>query len=285
MKPKSMSAVLIAATFLALGATLFSTGIAVHPAVAQVGTNNGTDLSIIGDLEENGVPSCGTVVTTDVELNSDLICDGTALTAGADGIEINLFGFTIAADTADSNGLDLSLDLTDDCGVKIPNHSDVTVVGPGLISGFDRGVCFEGADGGSVSDVILRDNEAAIIAFGSDGVSIEQVKIDNNDFAIIAQGSEDGEIIFNLVGQNTEQGLVLIESDGWSIAANSIIDNGENGIFVDAQSTNNIVDFNTVFGHSTADINNANGLPPNINDNTFGASNNCETSEPGGLCD
>jgi parallel beta-helix repeat protein len=281
MKPKSISELaMIMAVFMTLGATIFSAnGVTfLQSAAAQ----QNLDLSILGDLSNNGVAACGVVLTADTTLNSNLECDGPALTAGANDITINLDGYTIQSGNGDE--LNTSVNFGDQCGIKIPNHSDVTVVGPGLISGFDRGICYEGSNNGSVSDVILRDNEAAIISFGSDGLRVEQVKIDSNDFGIVAQGSNDGRIVFNLIGENSKQGIVLIDSDGWRIAGNSIIDNGANGVFVDAQSNDNRIDFNTIFGHSEADLNNANGLPPDINNNAFGDNNNCETSRPGGLC-
>jgi hypothetical protein len=75
-----------------------------------------------------------------------------------------------------------------------------------------------------------------------------------------------------------------LNSDEYKILTNSIFGNGKNGIFLDAQSFDNGVDFNSVFVHKKADINNANGVPPNINQNNFGENNNCKVSLPDGLC-
>ena len=51
---------------------------------------------------------------------------------------------------------------------------------------------------------------------------------------------------------------------------------------MDAQSSQNIISANNVL-QNTVDINNANGLPVNINFNQY-AENNCGISNPGGLC-
>ena len=60
--------------------------------------------------------------------------------------------------------------------------------------------------------------------------------------------------------------------------------NGDTGIFLNDQSNGNTVDYNIVFGHTEADMNNANGMATNLNDNTYGENNKCGTSTPGGLC-
>jgi hypothetical protein len=295
MEPKSMKNIaLLLALFGVIGTVLALPAAPVPMAHGQEannddngggdGTDNGIDLSVV-PLDEDGVAACGEVITEDVALNTDLVCDDTGLIVGADGVAIDLAGFSIISNGEEEEFLDLSVDFEEDVGVLVPNHADVTIVGHGQIRGFDRGVSFQGSGGGEVSDVFLRENEVGILASGSDDVAIEHNTIDNNDFAVVSTSSEGGEITFNLIAENTEQGIVLLNSDDYSIAANNVFDNGNNGIFLDAQSFTNVVDFNTAFGHDEADLNNSNGVPPNINDNTFGASNNCETSRPGGLCD
>jgi hypothetical protein len=45
-----------------------------------------------------------------------------------------------------------------------------------------------------------------------------------------------------------------------------------------------MVDYNNILGHNDADINNADGLSPDVNHNVFGEHDNCGTSTPEGLC-
>ena len=56
----------------------------------------------------------------------------------------------------------------------------------------------------------------------------------------------------------------------------------ENGIFVDAQSNGNRIESNDIH-ENKVDLNNANGLSTDINQNRY-SDNNCETSTPSGLC-
>ena len=56
----------------------------------------------------------------------------------------------------------------------------------------------------------------------------------------------------------------------------------QNGIFLDAQSTENTVRLNNL-RENEVDLNNANGLAPTVNQNTY-SNNNCRVSNPSGLC-
>jgi hypothetical protein len=65
------------------------------------------------------------------------------------------------------------------------------------------------------------------------------------------------------------------------INENNIL-NTKIGIFMDVQSSQNKVNFNNLFNNEL-DIDNANNLAVNINNNYF-ENNNCDTSLPSGLC-
>jgi hypothetical protein len=53
-------------------------------------------------------------------------------------------------------------------------------------------------------------------------------------------------------------------------------------IYVDSESNSNRIESNDVL-ENELDLNNANGLAINVNSNSF-SDNNCETSNPSGLC-
>ncbi len=228
-------------------------------------------------------PACGVVVKEDVTLYADLSCDGNGLIIGNNGITIDLNGHTIKYNR-NHDAVDLSVNFGDDSGILVPKAKHVKIIGPGLITGFDRAITFTGSSGGEVSDLILRDNEVGVLASGSKFIGINANTIDNNKYAIVLESSLKGLVAFNLIAANEKQGIVLLDSDYYKILTNSIFGNGKNGIFLDAQSFDNDVDFNSVFVHKKADINNANGVPPNINQNNFGENNNCKVSLPDGLC-
>ena len=60
------------------------------------------------------------------------------------------------------------------------------------------------------------------------------------------------------------------------------INGSQNDIFLDGQSSNNVVEQNQALNNAF-DINNANGLPTNINNNQF-TSNTCLVSNPSYIC-
>jgi Periplasmic copper-binding protein (NosD) len=247
--------------------------------------DNTMDRKNIIDLPKSvgDTPACGVVVKEDVTLYADLSCDGDGLLVGNNGITIDLNGHTIKYNR-NHDAVDLSVNFGDDSGILVPKAKHVKIIGPGLITGFDRAITFTGSSGGEVSDLILRDNEVGVLASGSKYIGINANTIDNNKYAVVLESSLKGLVAFNLIAANEKQGIVLLNSDYYKILTNSIFGNGKNGIFLDAQSFDNSVDFNSVFVHKKADINNANGVPPNINQNNFGENNNCKVSLPDGLC-
>ena len=89
---------------------------------------------------------------------------------------------------------------------------------------------------------------------------------------------------FNNVVGNQKQGIVLQGSGDNIIVERVATATGITGIYVDAQSTGNTIDFDTSYGHKVADISNAGGLPTSVNENIYGEHNNCGISLPGGLC-
>src|ERR671924_389229 len=247
--------------------------------------DNVMDKENIIDLPKSvgNTPACGVVVKEDVTLYADLSCDGDGLIVGNNGITIDLNGHTIKYNR-DHDAVDLSVNFGDDSGILVPKAKHVKIIGPGLITGFDRAITFTGSSAGEVSDLILRDNEVGVLASGSKYIGINANTIDNNKYAVVLESSLKGLVAFNLIAANEKQGIVLLNSDQYKILTNSIFGNGKNGIFLDAQSFDNDVDFNSVFVHKKADINNANGVPPNIYQNNFGENNNCKVSLPDGLC-
>jgi parallel beta-helix repeat protein len=232
----------------------------------------------------SGVASCGQIITEDVTLTSDLECGpGDGLTVGASDITINLNGYSItSSDEAGSE--DPSMNYDGSSGILVANAENVAISGLGEISGFDRGITFMGSSGGQVADLQLANNDVGVLMTGSEGTEVSRNTITNNGIAVISDSSNQGVIAFNQVVANLEQGMLLLGSDENVVAANNMFGNGDNGIYLDILSNGNTIDFNTVFGHEVADLNNAGGQPTNVNQNSFGDNNNCGTSLPGGLC-
>jgi parallel beta-helix repeat protein len=169
-------------------------------------------------------------------------------------------------------------------GILVANADNVAISGLGEISGFSRGVTFLGSSGGALTDVQLANNDIGAVVANSLGTEISRNTLTNNGIAVVSDSSNGGVTAFNQIVANLEEGILILGSSDNVVAANNMYGNGANGIYLDPMSEGNHIDYNTVFGHETADLNNADGMPTNVNQNSFGDNNNCGTSLPGGLC-
>lgn len=251
----------------------------------------------LGLQTNGGIASCGQVVTQDVTLTSDLNCsNGDGLIVGASGITINLNGYTISSgseagsqDPTTNSGNEpgaeaRTTDYDGSSGILVANADNVAISGLGEISGFSRGVTFLGSSGGALTDVQLANNDLGAVVANSEGTEISRNTLTNNGIAAVSDSSNGGVTAFNQIVANLEEGILILGSSDNVVAANNMYGNGANGIYLDPMSEGNHIDYNTVFGHETADLNNADGMPTNVNQNSFGDNNNCGTSLPGGLC-
>ena len=247
--------------------------------------NNPATQSRLGLDSSNGLVSCGQIVSGEVELTNDLNCSsGDGLIVGAPGTHINLNGYKITAASDDAGSAGLSMDYDGSSGILVANADGVIISGLGEISGFDRGVTFMGSSDGQLTDVQVANNGIGVLVSGSTGTELSRNTITNNGIAAILDSSNGGAVAFNQVVANEEQGILLLGADENVVAANNMFANGQYGVYLDIMSNENNVDYNTAFGHEDADINNADGQPTNVNQNSFGGNNNCGTSIPGGLC-
>jgi parallel beta-helix repeat protein len=222
--------------------------------------------------------SCGQVLTEDAILSHDLECTGIGMIAGKDGITIQLNSHKLSL----ANYTHSTIPELENIGILIPNHRNITIVGPGVITGFNKAIEFAGSDAGYISDLKLVKNKIGILLKVSNDIAISSSSVDGNAIGIASQSSRDGKITFNQILQNTDQGIVLMDSDYFIISGNSVIDSGDNGIFLDVHSSNHTLSSNNIL-NQTIDINNANGVPIDISANKF-TENSCRKAVPDGLC-
>ena len=111
--------------------------------------------------------------------------------------------------------------------------------------------------------------------------SIEQNQIRNNNIGVASHSSTGPQIRENNITGNSLAGVTLVNTDSSLIEGNSVT-GSRNGIFLDAQSTKNTLVSNNA-SKNDIDINNADGLPLNVNGNEL-QSNNCSVSQPSGYC-
>jgi parallel beta-helix repeat protein len=201
--------------------------------------------------------------------------------AGKDGITIQLNGHKLSLiNTTTTRGTTPALE---NIGILIAGYKNVTIVGPGIITGFDKGVEFAGSKGGYILDLKLTENKIGISLKVSNGITIYRNFIDGNTIGIASQSSRSwGVIAYNQIIQNANQGVMLMDSHFFIISANTIIKNGKNGIFLDVHSSDNTLLSNNILSQ-TVDINNADGIPINISQNVF-VENSCHKALPDGLC-
>jgi len=216
--------------------------------------------------------SCGQVIKQSVKLTANLDCKTDGLIVGADGITIDLNGFTLTGPG----------DKSSKVGVMFADNDGVTVQGPGTIENFQAGALFSGGEDNKISKVTFMNNEIAIFETGAKNTAIEDNSIFDNSIGVAAHSSSGSKLNTNLFKSNDLAGVTLVNSANNELSANTI-QGSVNGIFLDGQSTKNNVDKNNVMNNRGVDLNNGNGLPTNINDNVFG-DNNCNTSVPDGLC-
>ena len=228
-----------------------------------------------GDQQDTRTPTttaaCGQVVEGLVELNSNLNCSGDGLIVGGDDTTIRLNGHTIMGPGPDSSKV----------GVSVGNQDGVRIEGPGTIEQFQAGILASGAEGTVISEMILEDNQIAIFSTGTEGLQAMQNIITRNSIGMASHSSNGLELRENLLTGNVLAGITFVATGESLVSTNNVIES-ENGIFVDPQSSDNRIESNNVL-RNKVDLNNANGLATNVNQNGY-SDNNCQISNPSGLC-
>jgi Periplasmic copper-binding protein (NosD) len=215
--------------------------------------------------------ACGQVVEGLVELNSDLNCSGDGLIVGKDGTTIRLNGHAITGPGPDSSKV----------GLSVGPYDNVRIEGPGMIKEYQAGILASGAKGTSISRLTLEGNQIALFSTGTSGLQAMQNMIMKNQIGVATHTSKDLLLSENLVSGNPLAGMTFVNTADSMVSTNNILES-ENGIFIDAQSSDNRIDSNNIL-RNTVDLNNANGLATNVNSNAF-SDNNCAISNPSGLC-
>ena len=225
------------------------------------------------------IASCGQLITRDVVLLKDIECPGIGMIVGADGITINLNNHKLSL----VNNTDTSrIPEVEEIGILVPDQKNITIRGPGIISGFDKAIEFAGSERGYVLDLKLTDNNIGLSLKASDGITIYRSFIEQNTIGIASQSSKDSLVVSNQLSQNTNEGIVLMDSNYFIIGANSLIGNGNIGIFLDVSSFNNTISSNNVLNHGV-DVSNADGVPIHISMNEY-HENSCGKALPDGIC-
>jgi parallel beta-helix repeat protein len=240
-----------------------------------------TDSNIFVNPRNNPttIASCGQVITRDVILLKDIECPGVGMIVGTDGITINLNNHRLSL----ANNTETSrIPEVEEIGILVPGQKNITIRGPGVITGFDKAIEFAGSGRGYVLDLKLTDNNIGLSLKASDEITTYRSFIEGNTIGIASQSSKGGFIMSNQVSQNTNEGIVLMDSNYFIIGANSLIENGNIGIFLDVSSFNNTISSNNILNHAV-DVSNADGIPIHISMNEY-FENSCGKALPDGIC-
>jgi parallel beta-helix repeat protein len=225
------------------------------------------------------IASCGQVITKDVILLKDIECPGVGMIVGTDGITINLNNHRLSL----ANNTDISnIPKVEEIGILVPGRKNITISGPGVITGFDKAIEFAGGERGYILDLKLIDNNIGLSLKASDKITIYRSFIEGNTIGIASQSSKDALIVSNYVSQNTNEGIVLMDSNNFIIGTNTLVENGNIGMFLDVSSFNNTISSNNILNHAV-DVSNADGIPIHISMNEY-LQNSCGKALPDGIC-
>jgi parallel beta-helix repeat protein len=245
----------------------------------EVNVDTNPNIFVNSENNPTAIASCGQLITTDVMLIKDIECPGVGMIVGADGITINLNNHKLSL----VNNTDTSrIPEVEEIGILVPDQKNITIRGPGIISGFDKAIEFAGSERGYALDLKLTDNNIGLSLKASDGITIYRSFIEQNTIGIASQSSKDALILSNQLSQNTNEGIVLMDSNYFVIGANSLIANGNIGIFLDISSFNNTISSNNILNHAV-DVSNADGIPIHISMNKY-YENSCGKALPDGIC-
>lgn len=177
-----------------------------------------------GSAEALTTVPCGAVITANVTLAADVgPCTGDGIRVAADGVKVNLNGFTI-------NGRNSRNETTtDQIGVRLTGVRNVVVQGPGVVKNFDAGVAIDGGQANTVKGLTVRNNVAHVLltANGLDPAS-ETFEDD-----LYSQPCDYGD------------GISVYNSKFNTITGNTATDNGPySGISLVGMSSNNTVSNN-----------------------------------------
>jgi parallel beta-helix repeat protein len=162
----------------------------------------------------------------------------------------------------------------------LSDQDNVNIVGPGIIQNFQAGVLNTGGQDDKISAVTFTQNQIGSFNTGSANTAIEDNLFFSNNIGVASHSSTGTTLTTNLFKANDLAGATFVNSAANVVSFNTI-QGSVSGLFFDGQSSDNTVNANNILGNTGVDINNANGLPLNVNNNQF-SDNNCNTSVPVG---
>ena len=158
--------------------------------------------------------ACGSTVTTDLTLESDLSCPGDAFTVTGSNLKINLNGHTVAG-----AGVGVGIRVNSGQGISIYD---------GTVRGFLQGIFLAASTGIEIKDNEFTENGTAVLLQASSGNTIKDNVARTNGFRafmirpnLAGVVSTNNDVVGNLLIDNPT-GIFLINQPGNTIKGNTI---------------------------------------------------------------
>jgi parallel beta-helix repeat protein len=207
-----------------------------------------------GELSINQISPCSMTIEADFKLETNLNCYKDGLIVSGSGITIDLNGKTITGPGK----------ILEHSGIVILGN-DVTLNGPGTITNFKKGINLNNSNTIDVNSIILQNNQFGIFSINSSYGEMSETNITLNNVGISAYSSKNLFFKNNLIMDNQLSGITLVNTNQSLIERNNIKGSGI-GLFLDEPSNNNQINDNSLI-YNTVDINDANDLAINLNNN------------------
>lgn len=193
--------------------------------------------------------TCGQVITVDTELTHDLVCPAgaDALVIGANGITLDLKGFTISGPGAYA---------TLGSGVRAAQKSGVTITN-GTITGFRSAVVLDQSTHSTVSKIVASDTDQAInLANATDSQVLKNTVTASRRDAIRLGGAHGSVVSQNVLNDN-QWAISVSATNGAVVERNQLAGTHGTGIAVFDGSigttiSQNVVTFGWVEGIRTS---------------------------------
>ena len=114
------------------------------------------------------------------------------------------------------------------------------------MSKFQAGILLTGANDFKIGSSILEGNQIAVSMTGADNTEIMQNMIKDNHLGIASHSSSNTEIVSNLMSGNQLAGITFVNTKNSNLGMNNI-QGSQDGIFVDAQSSQNMISATTYY--------------------------------------
>jgi len=180
---------------------------------------------------------CGATIVSNLQLDHDLTCAGDGLIVGADGIKIDLGGYTI---TGSGSGVGVGVTGRTNvtiaggtirnffAGVRVNNSSDIVVKGNEFQQNVDGVDCQAGCVGSTIEENAFRDNRSRGIMLR--GSSVDNAVTENtftgNRVGILLFGAIDSTVKENIVSASLVAGIrINVFATGNLIRENSVSSN------------------------------------------------------------